>query len=156
VKNAILLLAAGLGCLAPLACSSSSSGTAAPNDASTGGDSNVINDPQNCVPPGTPNNPFGVGGYCTPGGGQCATAGPDAAGTICTADFGQVVPAHAWFCTTLCDTDASNPCGNPGPPCVSAEGENVCLPPSCQGFVTALEEAGADGGAPGDASSGGG
>jgi hypothetical protein len=146
VKNAILLLVAGLGCVAvPLACSSSSSsGTGAPSDASTGGDVHVINDPQNCIPPGTPNNAFGVGGYCSPGGQQCANAGPEAGGTICTADFAQVVPAHAWFCTTICDIDAANPCGNPGPPCISAEGETVCLPPACMAFVTALEEAGTD------------
>lgn len=162
VKKAFVLLAVGLGCVVPVACSTSSSGTAGGKDASTdgadaGGDAHVINDPLNCIPPGTPNNAAGVGGYCSPGGGQCANAGPDAEGTICTADFGSVVPAHAWFCTDLCELDAAFSCGNPGPPCISAEGELVCVPPTCMAFITALEEAGADGGGPdgpGDAPSG--
>jgi hypothetical protein len=157
VKKAIVLLAVGLGCVVPVACSSSSSGTTGEKDASTDGgaaadsDAHIINDPQNCIPPGTPNNAAGVGGYCSPGGGQCANAGPDAEGTICTADFGSVVPAHAWFCTDLCELDAAFSCGNPGPPCISAEGELVCVPPTCMAFVTALEEAGTDGGGGADA-----
>jgi hypothetical protein len=158
VKKAIALLAVGLGCVVPVACSSSSSGTAGGKDASSAGadadvDAHIINDPQNCVAPGTPNNAAGVGGYCSPGGNQCATAGPDAGGTICTADFGSVVPAHAWFCTDLCEVDAASSCGVPGPPCISAEGEQVCVPTACMAFITALEEAGTEGGepdAPGD------
>ncbi len=158
MKKAIVLLAVALGCVVvPVACSSSSSGTAGPKDASSGSDVAIINDPQNCVPPGTPNNAFGVGGYCSPGGGQCANAGPEAGGTICTADFGSIVPAHAWFCTDLCEIDAAFACGDPGPPCISAEGELVCVPPTCMAFINALDEGGADGGAPdgpGDAPSG--
>src|SRR5450755_4482664 len=72
VKKAIVLLAVGLGCAVPVACSTSSSGTAGGKDASTdgadGADAHIINDPQNCIPPGTPNNAAGVGGYCSPGG----------------------------------------------------------------------------------------
>jgi hypothetical protein len=154
VKNRILLLVVGLASGAPLACSSSSSSNpGAPKDASTGSDVAIINDPQNCVPPGTPNNAAGVGGYCSPGGGQCANAGPEAGGTICTADFGSVVPAHAWFCTDLCELDASDSCGVGGPPCVSAEGELVCLPNACMGFLAGLEDGGTDAPA-GDAPSG--
>ncbi|HEY1694169.1 MAG TPA: hypothetical protein VGG39_18500 [Polyangiaceae bacterium] len=157
-RYAIAAVAVVLGCSVPLACSSSSKSGAGGGgvDASTdGSDAAVVNDPLNCIPPGTPNNAAGVGGYCTPNGGQCANAGPDAEGTICTADFGTVVPAHAWFCTTLCEIDASvTGCGENGPPCVSAEGEFVCLPAACSGFLTALEEAGAGAGDGGTASDG--
>lgn len=152
MKKAIVLLAVGLGCVVPVACSTSSGGKDASTDggadANSDSDAHIINDPQNCIPPGTPNNAAGVGGYCSPGGGQCANAGPDAEGTICTADFGSVVPAHAWFCTDLCELDAAFSCGNPGPPCISAEGELVCVPPTCMAFITALEEAGTDGSEP--------
>lgn len=95
----------------------------------------VIVDPDNCVPPGTPNNAAGVGGYCSPNGGQCNL--PDGGSTICTADFGSTVPAHAWFCTDLCDVDAGAvACGSPGPACVATpEGESVCLPETCLAFL---------------------
>jgi polyhydroxybutyrate depolymerase len=97
----------------------------------------VIIDPNNCVPPGTPNNAAGVGGYCSPSGGQCAHAGPDASSTICTADFGSAVPPHAWFCTDLCSVDAGSvACGSPGPACIATpEGESVCLPETCLSFL---------------------
>jgi polyhydroxybutyrate depolymerase len=101
----------------------------------------VIVDPKNCVPPGTQNNAAGVGGYCSPGGGQCMDAG-----TICTADFGSMVPAHAWFCTDVCNAEAGTvACGSPGPACLATPaGLAVCLPEMCLGFL-------GDGGAFGDA-----
>jgi poly(3-hydroxybutyrate) depolymerase len=130
--------------VAAAACSSSSSKSAPGRDASTdvsdGGrivdaGPDVIVDPNNCVPPGTPNNAAGVGGYCSPGGGQCIL--PDGSSTICTADFG-MVPAHAWFCTDLCDVDAGTvACGSPGPACIQTPyGESVCLPEMCFGFLS--------------------
>ncbi|HEY6460687.1 MAG TPA: PHB depolymerase family esterase [Polyangiaceae bacterium] len=121
------------------ACSSASSKGARGPDASTDGAAeagadaasdaaadvglDAILDPENCVPPGTPNNEAGIGGYCSPGGGQCG------ADTLCTADFG--APAHAWFCTNLCNDGGVANCGSPGPACVTVEGESVCLPESC-------------------------
>jgi hypothetical protein len=139
-----------------VACSSSSGGNGTgPSDGGADGASSsggmdagadIFMDPNNCVPPGTPNNAAGVGGYCTPGGNQCLHAGPvEAGGTICTADFGSQVPAHAWFCTDLCARDAAaTGCGTGGPPCIAVEGESVCIPSTCMAFVTALQ---GDGGA---------
>ena len=46
------------------------------------------------------------------------------------------------------EIDAAFACGDPGPPCISAEGELVCVPPTCMAFIAALDEGGADGGAP--------
>jgi polyhydroxybutyrate depolymerase len=99
--------------------------------------SDVFVDPLNCVAPDTPNNAAGVGGYCTPGGGQCADAGSSGTGTICTADFGSMVPAHAWFCTNICGTDAgAATCGNGGPPCVETPDDlAVCLPTTCKALL---------------------
>src|SRR5262245_7006954 len=122
-----------------------SSSSASTTGAGTGGGSDsgavdagpdVIVDPDNCIPPGTANNAAGVGGYCSPGGGQCKFS--DGGSAICTADFGAMVPPHAWFCTSLCDPDAGTvACGDPGPPCVTTPlGESVCLPETCFGFLT--------------------
>ena len=153
VRTPALLLVVGFNGYALVACSSSSaSNSGGPSDAasdrsSSGGTDagpDVILDPNNCVPPGTPSNAAGVGGYCSPGGNQCLHAGPpEAGGTICTADFGSQVPAHAWFCTDLCERDAaSTGCGAGGPPCITVEGESVCIPTACMGFVSALQDGG--------------
>jgi hypothetical protein len=149
----LVVLAFASGSSAVVACSSSSSqGTGGTVDASTdgkaasdsGGGSDAGSDgydPLNCVPPGTPNNAAGVGGYCTKGGNECAI--PDGGPTICTADFPMLVPPHAWFCTDLCSPDAAAvACGNPGPPCIQSAatmGMAVCLPPSCQSFLNATD-----------------
>ena len=146
VRTDILVLVVGLGGLPLVACSSSSSGTAGgPADAASDRPSNGMGDaavdPNNCVAPGTPSNAAGVGGYCSPGGKQCLHVGDG--GTICTADFGSMVPAHAWFCTDLCNPDAAAAgCGAGGPPCITVEGESVCVPSTCMSFVTALEDGG--------------
>jgi hypothetical protein len=149
VRRLLLLVVAGLNGDALVACSSSSADSSGgPSDAaserstSTDAGPDVIVDPNNCIPPGTPSNAAGVGGYCSPGGGQCQHAGVAEAGTICTADFGSV-PAHAWFCTDVCDPDAASArCGAGGPPCITVEGESVCVPTTCMSFVAALEDGG--------------
>jgi hypothetical protein len=120
------------------ACSSSSSsgttttqGDSGPGgDGSTGGDGgNVINDPANCVPPGTAGNSLGIGGYCSPLGGQCDTAGPGGAARICTADLTST-PAHAWFCTYPCSHGSD--CGS-GEVCFQNSQGAGCIPntPAC-------------------------
>ena len=96
----------------------------------------VISDPSNCVAPGTSSNMQGIGGYCSPGGGQCAPR-------ICSADLAGT-PAHAWFCTTPCDITTS--CGA-GASCLTTATGPICVPSSC-GFL-GLDgglDAGTDGG----------
>lgn len=97
------ILFAATSALLLFGCSSSSSGSS-PGD--SGGD--TIGDPNNCVPPGSKPNERGMGGYCSPGGGQCLYAGPDGGARICTADVPDT-PAHAWFCTYVCNVDGD--CG---------------------------------------------
>ena len=113
------------------AAASTSSGDSG-TDGTTGGDSStkdsgIVNDPQNCVPPGTPNNANGVGGYCTPLGGQCDTAGPGGAARICTADLTST-PAHAWFCTFPCEHTSD--CGS-GSVCFESDQGSGCVPTAC-------------------------
>jgi hypothetical protein len=100
--------------------------------------------PTNCVPPGTPSNANGVGGYCSPGGGECAGGGPDGAVSICTADTN--APNNAWFCTILCDTTAN--CGPGGATCLSAIQGQACIPPACAALLgdTPPSDGGSDGG----------
>ena len=127
------------GCIAGIgmmgACSSSSSSSTA-SDASTlqdvvvpSDDAAVVNDPDNCVPPGTAGNSLGIGGYCSPLGGQCDTAGPGGAARICTADLTST-PAHAWFCTYPCSQQSD--CGN-GEVCFQNAQGAGCIPntPAC-------------------------
>ena len=135
-----------------LGCSSSSSNAGGsdggPKDSSSTGDSggDVIINNSNCVPPGTPNNSQGFGGYCSPNGGQCVTAGPDGSGALCTADF-MGTPGNAWFCTFPCS--AGFDCG-PGLSCITqaSSGQAGCVPTSC-GFL-----AGDGGGSTSDAGAG--
>ena len=152
VRTLLLLLVVGLNGYALVACSSSSAGNgggpsdAASDHSSSGGADagpDVILDPNNCIPPGTASNAAGVGGYCSPGANQCLHAGPNGSETICTADFGSLVPAHAWFCTDLCAPDAaSTRCGAGGPPCITVQGESVCVPAACMSFVKAAQDGG--------------
>ena len=64
--------------------SSSSSGGAGASDASAGGSDGAGAETHDasgtCVPPGTPNNELGVGGYCD--------KSTDCPGALCTALFG--------------------------------------------------------------------
>jgi hypothetical protein len=130
------------------ACSSSSTTSSGPQDAGKtseggggGGDAAVINDPMNCVAPGTANNSQGIGGYCSPGGGQCTTAGPGGAPRICTADV-DGTPMHAWFCTYPCSGSTDTTTCGPGAACVTATMGTGCVPMSC----AFLEDAGTSGG----------
>jgi hypothetical protein len=140
VKNqnlAYVLVASSVGLIVSMgACSSSSNSATTTGDAgsdsatsgdSGGSDSGVINDPDNCVPPGTAGNELGIGGYCSPLGGQCDTAGPGGAARICTADLTST-PAHAWFCTYPC-TGPSD-CGS-GEVCFENNEGAGCIPNSC-------------------------
>jgi hypothetical protein len=123
-------------------CSSSSS------SGSTGGDSgsDSKDDPNNCVAPGTPGNELGIGGYCSPLGGQCDKAGPGGAPRICTADITST-PAHAWFCTYPCSHDTD--CGS-GNVCATTAKGSGCVPSAC-GY---LDDGGVlDSGTGGDTSS---
>ena len=106
------------------------------NPADVGPD--VIIDPMNCVPFGTKPNSQGIGGYCSPGGGQCMAAGPDASGRLCTADI-PGTPAHAWFCTYPCTASPPGQCGT-GATCVTETEGSGCVPLIC-GYL-------ADGGLP--------
>ena len=123
----------------PVAAASCSNGGGTPdgggNDATTDVSPDVIIDPQNCVAPGTKPNDQGIGGYCSPGGGQCDNAGPGGSQRICTADV-PGTPAHAWFCTLPCDPSIN--CGA-GAQCINAAQGSGCVPNSCD----YLEEAGA-------------
>jgi hypothetical protein len=152
----VLCTAAALGAAA--ACSSSSSkSSGSGEDASTDGGAgidaviDVINNPNNCVKPGTANNTEGVGGYCNPGGGQCDKAGPGGAPTLCTGDTGGVT--NGWFCTIPCPAT----CGA-GAMCVSTTMGAICAPAACLGVLgdaSLLEsEGGADAMTPADGSSG--
>jgi hypothetical protein len=88
---------------------------------------------QNCILPGTVGNDAGVGGYC-----EVMKDCP--LGTLCTGVFG--APPADWFCSKLCDVDAStNECGE-GAMCVSDPRGIACVPLVCIG------DSGAPDGAP--------
>jgi hypothetical protein len=91
----------------------------------------AINDPKNCVAPGATSSEKGVGGYCSPGAGQCVHAGTGGTATLCSADFG--APSHEWFCTITCTTTAD--CGPGGGTCLSAPFAQICVPASCAGAL---------------------
>jgi hypothetical protein len=108
------------------ACSSSSDSggaTDAGHDTGTG-------DPDNCVAPGSKGNELGMGGYCSPGGGECNYAGPDGGARICTADVPDT-PAHAWFCTYPCNVDTD--CGSANYCATDPKTKNKgCVPVACK------------------------
>jgi hypothetical protein len=95
----------------------------------------VIIDPNNCVAPGALFSQKGIGGYCSPMGGQCAHAGTGGTPTLCTADFS--APAHEWFCTITCTTTTD--CGAGGGVCVAAPFGQFCVESAC---AKALGDAG--------------
>lgn len=96
----------------------------------------VIVDTANCVAPTTSNDSEGVGGYCSPGGGQCATAGPGGAPRICSADLAGAEP-HEWYCTYPCTTSAD--CGS-GAQCLATAQGMICVPPACGSPIDAGDE----------------
>jgi hypothetical protein len=100
----------------------------------------VVVDPANCVMPGTPNDDRGVGGYCSPGGGQCASSGPGGAPRICTADLPSA-QAHDWYCTYPCSQ--SSDCGSAAS-CVATAQGMMCIPPACAPAVDASTDAASD------------
>lgn len=74
----------------------------------------------NCVPPGTPNNAVGIGGYCE--------QGSDCPDSFCSATVG--APKGAWFCTNVCNEDAH--CQDPNIACVAdGAGRKGCVPKVC-------------------------
>jgi hypothetical protein len=107
----------------------------------------VIVDPKNCVPPGTPSNSAGVGGYCSPGGGQCDMVGPEGTAEICTADLAGT-PAHDWYCTTPCSMPGQ--CGS-GATCANTPAGSRCVPTKCLSLVPEAGVPDAEPDAPGDA-----
>lgn len=125
--------------LALCACSNGDAPKDAGADAADAGP-DVIIDPQNCVAPGTKPNDQGMGGYCSPGGGQCDTAGPGGAARICTADV-TGTPEHAWFCTYPCTTSAT--CGT-GASCISNSQGSGCVPDVCDYLADGGLDSGAD------------
>ena len=143
MRSSYLAVVLGLAC-APLACSSSSdspssttdggatdTGGAKDSTASDGATDGGKDDPLNCVPPGTKGNELGMGGYCTPGGHQCDTAGPDAGVRICSADVPDT-PTHAWFCTYPCAKDEE--CGT-GSYCADDPRGRGCVPLTCKSLA---------------------
>jgi hypothetical protein len=85
----------------------------------------------NCTATTSKPNPEGIGGYCTPGGGQCDLAGPHGMGTTCTADLPQA-PPNGWFCTFPCVTAAT--CGTSAVCDVTPQGQE-CIPVPCEFLV---------------------
>jgi hypothetical protein len=135
-----------------VACSNGNGQADGGSDAGDAG-IDVVIDPQNCVPPGTAPNDQGMGGYCSPGGEQCVTAGPGGAPRICTADV-TGTPAHAWFCTYPCTS--SSMCGT-GASCITTAMGSGCVPTVCDylddaGLIDSPTDAPTD--APGDGSNG--
>jgi hypothetical protein len=156
VKKTAVVLSVLTALTAAIACSSSSSkGTGGSgDDAGDGGNVgvdvtiDVINNPNNCVKPGTANNSQGVGGYCNPGGGQCDKAGPGGSPTLCTGDYSSTM--NAWFCTIPCPAS----CGA-GASCVTTAMGSTCVPAACVAFLgdaAILDEGGANEAGPGDSS----
>ena len=136
------MIAAASMSVAASDCSNGDNTSDGGNDATTDVSVDVIIDPQNCVAPTAKNNDQGIGGYCSPGGGQCDYAGPGGTPRICTADV-PGNPPHDWFCTTPCD-DPTVKCGL-GAQCVASPAGKECVPDSC------TSDAGVDSGS--DASS---
>jgi hypothetical protein len=97
----------------------------------------VIVDPQNCVAPNAPNDSQGVGGYCSPGGGQCASSGPGGSPRICTADLASAT-THDWYCTYPCSQPSD--CGNAAS-CIATQQGMMCIPSACAPVVDAGTDA---------------
>jgi len=153
VRYTIVLLSVAAGLGAVVGCSSSSSKGSGGSDAGDAGGGadvgvDVIINPNNCVAPGTPNNSEGVGGYCSPNGGQCDTAGPGGSPTLCSGDYDTMM--NVWFCTVPCPAN----CGT-GAVCVTTAMGSGCTPTSCLSY---LGDAGMiyDGGAEGSPGEAGG
>jgi hypothetical protein len=100
-------------------------------------------DDSGCNGPCERGNSFGVGRYCTPGGGECA----DTQATFCTVDFN---PTDLAFCTRPCSD--SSQCGEDAT-CRGDDGggpmgcvPNFCLTPGELDAAPPAPDAGADAG----------
>ena len=115
------------------ACSSTSSSGGETSDAAASdtGSTSDGGGSANCVPPGTPNNEVGIGGYCT--------TATDCPGALCTAQFG--APANAYFCSKICAQGQS--CGSNEICAVDARGI-ACVPSVCFGDGGVIFDAGSD------------
>lgn len=117
------------------ACSSSSSSASSSSDASAGNDTGSVTaeggGSTNCVPPGTPNNELGIGGYCD--------KASDCPGQLCTALFD--APPNAWFCSKFCAQ--GQPCGT-GEVCAVDTRGVACVPAVCFLDGGVLFDAGSD------------
>lgn len=125
--------------LVAVGCSSSSSG----GGAATGGDASSSADgtsgdahdgSHNCVPPGTPNNEQGVGGYCE--------QASDCPGAFCSALFG--APPDDWFCTKICAN--GEPCGSGETCATDPQKGTACVPTVCIGDAGTGDSGSADAG----------
>jgi hypothetical protein len=114
-----------------------------PGFVSTDAGNPIVVDDANCVAPGTASNAVGVGGYCSPNGGQCANAGldggVDATAAVCTADFN--VPVHTWFCTIACTSTST--CGPGSASCIPSIQGQACIPAACASLLGDVLDAGA-------------
>ncbi len=83
-----------------------------------------------CGEPCAAGNSFGVGMYCTEGGGECANT-PNRLAPFCTVDFDPEAPA---FCTRPCDPemDVVEMCGEDALCESDTEGGDTgCIPITC-------------------------
>ena len=86
-----------------------------------------------CVPPGTPNNEKGMGGYCT----STTDCDGDAGVRLCSKDFG----GADWFCTYPCVMD--DECGS-GEYCAHTPQGSGCVPLACASSDGGASDASAD------------
>ncbi|MEP7125199.1 MAG: hypothetical protein ABJE95_29990 [Byssovorax sp.] len=135
MKNKALLAAALSLTFAAVACSSSttttgtgSGGGATSSASGTGGGGGGPTEPAtSCKHPGDKGNENGVGTFCTPGGGECASF-PKAG--LCLADVGQ----DQWWCSRIgCKTDMD--CGSAAH-CHVDPGGTGCVPDACEMVTT--------------------
>jgi hypothetical protein len=92
-----------------------------------GGDDDGCEGGAGCGEPCAPGNDFGVGMYCTPGGGECGDT-PDRLAPFCTVDFDDTAPA---FCTRPCEPgDDLAMCGEDAV-CTGQGGDTGCVPVAC-------------------------
>ena len=95
--------------------------------AACGGDDDDCPDTAVCDDPCATGNSFGVGMYCTAGGGECADT-PDRLAPFCTVDFDETAPA---FCTRPCEPGNDlEMCGEDAV-CTGQGGDTGCVPVAC-------------------------
>lgn len=93
------------------------------------GDSDACEGGTGCGEPCATGNSFGVGMYCTPGGGECGDT-PSQLAPFCTVDFDPEAPA---FCTRPCEPGNDlEMCGEDAL-CMGDEGggDTGCIPITC-------------------------